>query len=118
MTASIIPLRYLYARSRLTVTSVKNHMKTDLARTELNGFSKKMPGRIYLMVTGDEAGYHFYYGYDDQTPNPLLQDADPTLLSSLTNEGFTGTYLGIYATSNHCPSDNCADFDWVIYEAE
>ena len=38
---------------------------------------------------------------------------DPTLLSSLVNEGFTGAYIGMYATSNHSPVKNHADFDWV-----
>lgn len=33
------------------------------------------------------------------------------------NEGFTGTYIGMYATSNHNASSNYADFDWVLYEA-
>lgn len=95
----------------LRVTEVRNHKITVLAETPLD-FS----GRIYLTITADEKGYHFYYGKDDQMMLPLLLEADPVLLSSVVNEGFTGTYLGMYATSNKTPSDSHADFDWVIYE--
>lgn len=95
----------------LTLFSCSNHENSLLAETALS-FS----GRIYLTVTATEEGYHFYYGDDDQTLIPLYQKADPTLLSSLVNEGFTGTYIGMYASSNHTSSDNYADFDWVIYE--
>ena len=73
-------------------------------------------GRIYLTVTASREGYHFYYGMTDQEFLPFFTNADPTLLSSLTNEGFTGTYLGMYASSNHQDSNNYADFDWFLYE--
>lgn len=96
----------------LKVTSVNNHRRTILAETKLDAIK-----RIYLTVTGDYMGYHFYYGCDEQEMTPVFLNADPTLLSSLTNEGFTGTYIGMYATSNHCSSKNYADFDWVIYES-
>ena len=96
----------------LTLTEVKNHARTVLAETPL-----EQDGRIYLTVTATAEGYHFYYGFRDQEFRLLCKDADPTLLSSLVNEGFTGTYIGMYATSNHNASSNYADFDWVLYEA-
>lgn len=95
----------------LRLVCCQNHEETLLGEAEL-----QKDGRLYLTVTGNEEGYHFYYGDDDQTMTPLYLRADPTLLSSLTNEGFTGTYIGMYASSNHTPSDNSADYDWVIYE--
>ena len=30
--------------------------------------------------------------------------------------GFTGAYIGLYATSNHQPTENYADFDWFEYQ--
>ena len=72
-----------------------NHDVTILAETMLD-FS----GRVYLTVSADETGYHFYYGSNEQMKVPLYLKADPTLLSSVTNSGFTGTYLGMYGTSN------------------
>ena len=98
---------FLYAQVR----ECRNHVITLLAETKLN-----CNGRIYLTVTTNKQGYHFYYGYDDQTMIPVYLHGNPEILSSITNEGFTGTYLGMYATSNGQTSDNFADFDWVIYE--
>ena len=97
----------------LTLTEVKNHVRTVLAETPL-----EKDGRIYLTVAATPEGYHFYYGYSDQEFRLLCKNVDPTLLSSLVNEGFTGAYIGMYATSNHSPVKNHADFDWVLYEAE
>lgn len=98
---------FLYAQVR----ECRNHVITLLAETKLN-----CNGRIYLTVAANKQGYHFYYGYDDQTMIPVYLHGNPEILSSITNEGFTGTYLGMYATSNGQTSDNFADFDWVIYE--
>lgn len=96
----------------IAVKEVNNHALTVLAKADVT-----FEGRIYLTVAADEKGYHFYYGNDDQTLIPLHLGAAPELLSSLTNEGFTGTYMGMYATSNHGESSNYADFDWVTYES-
>ena len=71
-----------------------------------------------LPFTASEEGYDFYYGMDDQELIPVFTGADPTILSSLVSEGFTGAYLGMYASSNKTASDNYADFDWFLYEGQ
>lgn len=96
----------------IQVTAVKNQKQTTLAKVSLN-----FHGRIYLTIAADETGYHFYYGTNDQIMLPVYEEADLTLLSSLTNEGFTGTYLGMYATANGLSTSNYADYDWILYEA-
>lgn len=95
----------------LIVREVKNSVITTLAEADIS-----FDDRIYLTVAADEMGYHFYYGENDQTMTPVYLNAAPELLSSLVNEGFTGTYMGMYATSNKQTSSNYADFDWVVYE--
>ena len=62
--------------------------------------------------------YDFYYGYTDQEMLPLVRGLDASLLSSVVNNGFTGTYIGMYTSSNHQPSTNYADFDWFNYQGE
>ncbi|WP_148409890.1 glycoside hydrolase family 43 protein [Murimonas intestini] len=105
-----------------TVTKKGNErlLKLSAVRMGCPALLKEAPlpasGRIYLTVTASREGYHFYYGMTDQEFLPFFTNADPTLLSSLTNEGFTGTYLGMYASSNHQDSNNYADFDWFLYE--
>lgn len=95
----------------VTLVRCSNHEETILGEAPVS-----RNGRIYLTVTATEEGYHFYYGSDDQELLPLCLKVDPTLLSSLVNEGFTGTYIGMYASSNRTESANYADYDWVIYE--
>ncbi|MCI5647951.1 MAG: glycoside hydrolase family 43 protein [Fusicatenibacter sp.] len=97
----------------LLVTEVRNHVRTCLQIVPV-----RQNGRIYLTVAASDTGYHFYYGFDDQQFLPVYENADPTLLSSLVNEGFTGAYLGMYVSSNHIDSSNYADFDWVVYETD
>lgn len=74
--------------------------------------------RIYLSVQGHTTGYSFYYGYREQELLLLEENVDASLLSSVVNNGFTGTYIGMYATSNHTESSNYADFDWFDYQGE
>ena len=74
--------------------------------------------RLYLSVYGHTTGYSFYYGSDDQEMLPLIENVEASLLSSVVNNGFTGVYLGMYATSNHTASRNHADFDWFCYQGE
>lgn len=72
-------------------------------------------GRLYLMVQCNRTSYAFYYGYTDQQLEPFLESLPADLLSSNTNKGFTGAYLGMYASANKQTSFNHADFDWFHY---
>lgn len=96
---------------QICLRAVRRGQVCPLAAAELPA-----AGRVYLTVCATAEGYHFYYGMGEQSFVLLYQNADPTLLSSVTNEGFTGAYLGLYATANHTQSGNYADFDWVVYE--
>lgn len=71
--------------------------------------------RIYLTVQGNTTTYDFYYGYQEQECLLLEKGLAASLLSSTVNEGFTGTYIGMYASSNKQTSSNYADFDWFTY---
>ena len=78
----------------------------------------KESSRLYLSVQGHTDTYSFYYGYEEQEMLPLVLCADGVLLSSDVNNGFTGTYLGMYASANHRDSLAFADFDWFTYQGE
>lgn len=45
-----------------------------------------------------------------------LHSAETQVLSSYTNKGFTGVYIGMYATENGKSSISKAYFDWFLYE--
>lgn len=75
-----------------------------------------VPGRIYLFIEGSEGTYDFYFGYSEHCPVPLALAEDGSILSTVVADGFVGSYLGVYASSNHMASENHADFDWFKYE--
>ncbi len=72
---------------------------------------------LYLMAVSHETQYDFYFGYSEHVLMPLHTGAPASLLSSTRNEGFTGVYMGVYASSNHAKSNNFADFDYFTYES-
>ena len=39
-----------------------------------------------------------------------------TKANHILSKGYTGAYLGVYATSNGKNSNDYADFDWVNYK--
>ena len=91
--------------------------KTERSQTEVIAEvpvdeSKK---RIYLSVQGNTNTYAFYYGYKESEMIPCAENVDAAILSCSLNEGFTGTYIGMYATANGKECDNVADFDWFNY---
>ena len=59
--------------------------------------------------------YSFYYIHNNKTIF-LTQDIDGRTLSRVNTGGFTGTYIGLYASSNNFPSKNKSYFDWLNYQ--
>ena len=100
-------------RQFLRFWKTENGEKSLLAQREISP-SK----RLYLSAYGHTTGYSFYYGFDDPEMLPLIENVDDYLLSSVVNNGFTGVYIGMYATANHTDSTNHADFDWFCYQGE
>lgn len=90
--------------------------KTEFGiRTLLKTVTLNPVSRLYLSVQGNTDTYSFYYGYSDQEMLLYADNLDASLLSSAVNEGFTGTYIGMYGSSNKHRSSNYADFDWFQY---
>jgi alpha-N-arabinofuranosidase len=73
-------------------------------------------GKIYLKVKGDKDFYSFYYSTDGEKFN-FLSKINVWYLSSETNGGFTGVYLGLYAASPGKNTKAYVDFDKFIYKA-
>lgn len=71
---------------------------------------------IYLKVTANGQSYNFYYGESLQDIKVLMEDVDGRILSSEVASGCSGTYIGLFATSNGQVSKNNADFDWFSYK--
>lgn len=71
---------------------------------------------LWLRVTAYEQDYSFYMATEPEHWQPVCEHVCGTLLSKEVAGGFTGTYIGLYATSNHQPTTNYADFDWFEYQ--
>lgn len=70
---------------------------------------------IYLRILARYQDLNFYYSGDNESWNLLAGQVDGTLLSREVAGGYTGTILGLYASSNGSGSRNSADFDWFAY---
>ncbi|MFC0470737.1 glycoside hydrolase family 43 protein [Halalkalibacter kiskunsagensis] len=71
--------------------------------------------KVYLKVTAHGQDYSFYYGESTTNYRPLIENVDGRILSTDVAEGFVGTELGLYASSNGENSNNTAYFDWFEY---
>ncbi|EDP71283.1 arabinofuranosidase [Flavobacteriales bacterium ALC-1] len=67
---------------------------------------------ITFKVKSENHSYSFYYSTNG-IEFSLLKE---TKANHILSKGYTGAYLGIYATSNGKKSNDYADFDWVNYK--
>jgi xylan 1,4-beta-xylosidase len=67
-------------------------------------------GKVYLQVTGSDDYYSFAYATDGKNYQPLGK-MDVDYISSETAGGFTGIYLGLFATSKNASSKAYTDFE-------
>ena len=68
----------------------------------------KFKNYIELKVIAKDNTYQYYFRYQS---NDLWELFDTTNSDILLSEGYTGTHLGLYATSNGTKSINFAAFD-------
>jgi alpha-N-arabinofuranosidase len=71
-------------------------------------------GSVMLEINADKLEYHFKYSvYEDETKE--IATGEAKYLSSEVAGGFTGVYIGLYATGNGRKSSIPADFDCFSY---
>lgn len=71
--------------------------------------------RLYLKIETYGQDYSFYYTEHLEDWKELIENVDGRLLSRELAGGFTGAYVGMYATSKGKMSENVVDFDWFEY---
>jgi len=94
----------------LTLTQVSPSSSLNVLATSS---IEQSSGQIRLKVISNEEGYSYFYATEG-SDFTLVMTTDSDLLLS---ESYTGTYLGIYTTSNGKPSTDYIDVDWVDYQA-
>lgn len=73
------------------------------------------PGMVELRIQASSAAYTFSYQVDGEYEHTLMV-CSTRYLSSEVAGGFTGVYIGMYATGNGEAASTPADFDWFEYE--
>ncbi|MCB8928442.1 MAG: glycoside hydrolase family 43 protein [Ardenticatenaceae bacterium] len=86
--------------------------ETTLAELPVNG------DRFYFKVSAKGQAYNFYVATQPGEWQTVKEGVDGRILSTPVASGFTGAYLGMYASSNGTPSQTVADFDWFEYQGE
>lgn len=72
-------------------------------------------GRVYFKVEARGQAYDFSVSNQLGKWDILALEFDGRILSTPIAGGFTGAYIGMYASSNGQPSQNFSDFDWFEY---
>ncbi len=73
--------------------------------------------RIEFKVEVVGQAYAFFVRDNTEPWQPLGEPVDGRVLSTPVAGGFTGAYMGMYASSNGQASENVADFDYFSVEA-
>jgi alpha-N-arabinofuranosidase len=103
-------------RCMVTLNDMGNTI-VQLVRRE-NGLDERLfgsgikAGRIYFKIEVRGQAYSFFIADSPGQWLPLGNSVDGRVLSTPVAGGFTGAYIGMYASSNGHPSENFADFDW------
>ncbi|MDQ0885116.1 xylan 1,4-beta-xylosidase [Paenibacillus sp. V4I9] len=71
--------------------------------------------QLYLRVEAIGQSLRFDYAAEAEQWQHLAEDIDGTILSTDTAGGFTGAYIGLFASSNGESGVNHADFDYFEY---
>jgi len=70
---------------------------------------------LYLKITADGVYYNFFWSVNAIDWNVLKNKVDGRFLGLADAGRFTGTFIGMYASSNGSASKNYVDFDWLEY---
>jgi xylan 1,4-beta-xylosidase len=83
---------------------------TEIVEVECDSLS------VYMKIETDPEFYFFYFRTSEDEEWITLGKAETRHHSTEIAGGFTGTYIGMYATANGTESENNARFDWFRYE--
>jgi len=96
------------------VVMLRQTMKGDIVGVVY----KEIPeGDVILRVSATEKEYKFWIQKEGQ-PAILVNSAESKYLATETIGGFTGTYIGMYASGNGVANTYPADFDWFDMDVD
>jgi xylan 1,4-beta-xylosidase len=96
----------------LQLIKCQNKEETVLAEKLIEDLGRD-DNSFLLRVTADQQDLKFAYSSDGKSIHIFQSGVDARILSTDIAGGFTGTTMGLYASSNGEHSENYADFDWL-----
>ena len=73
---------------------------------------------IILKAEADRLDLQFFYGESEDSLKPINGLQNMKVLSWEIADGFSGPYVGMYATSSGRESAASASFEWFEYKGE
>ncbi len=118
--AGVVALQNMDFHFRFTVARIDGHSVLRVVRREnvteeTLGKTPIDSNRLHLRIEARGQNYSFHVAESPDQWRPVAENVDGRVLSTDLAGGFTGAVIGMYASSNGAPSDNCADFDRFEY---
>ncbi|SHM15357.1 alpha-N-arabinofuranosidase [Flavobacterium flevense] len=97
-------------KNDLVLFATKKGKRTETARIPFSG------KEVFLKIEGDNIRATFSYATSEGNYTTIGGVQDLAIVSDEVAGGFSGPYVGIYATSNGEKSKNIASFKWFDYK--
>lgn len=94
------------------VVMVQKYLNDMVAETK---YADLPDGDVILGITATPSEYSFWVKENEDAPQSILATAPTRDLSNELISGFTGVYVGMYASGNGKENRNPADFDWFEF---
>ena len=105
---------YLFVARDADVIVFERHVKKAIEtvnfKADIDEILNTYDGSIIFKVNSNDKTYSFQYSLDNSKSFNLLAQVDS---NKILSKGYTGAYLGLYATTNGQDFQEYADFDWV-----
>ena len=98
-------------KNDLVLIATKKGVKKEMARIP---FKEK---EVFLKIEGDNIRATFSYGTSENDFKTIGETQELSIVSDEVAAGFSGPYVGMYATSNGVNSKNTASFHWFEYKS-
>ena len=103
-------IQLMKSGNELILTECTKGLKRELARLVCKN------DQIVLKVEANNTEAQFSFGETENSLTPIRGKVSIVMLSDEVAGGFSGPYVGMYATSNGRKSTSAADFDWFEYK--
>jgi alpha-N-arabinofuranosidase len=103
-------IQLMKSGDELILTETMKGVKKELDRAACKS------NQIILKVEGNNTEAEFSFGENEKSLSPIGGKVSIVMLSDEVAGGFSGPYVGMYATSNGRKSTSAADFDWFEYK--